>query len=149
MRFLFALSVAVLKSQSPLKKSFIGLIKLVCSIVYPVYNHIFLSGNLSLISCNRENTSCIFSSANGSPPRIDTLVICGLSINSKNLCFILNVHSFPLLKSHVSLLKQFLQWKWHPWTNRATPTPSPFDTSNLCIFEYLMTLLLFFIFQIV
>lgn len=61
------------------------------------------------ISLIKDRTSLRFCSANGSPPRMDTLLIYGLSINFKNLFFVSFVHSLPLLKSHVSGLKQFLQ----------------------------------------
>lgn len=85
-----------------------------CSKMYPVYNQIILSGNLLLISLTRDRTSSRFCSAKHSPPRNETRLIYGLSISFINFSLISSVHSLPPLKSHVSELKQFLQWNGHP-----------------------------------
>ena len=50
-----------------------------------------------------------FSSAKGSPPKIEILFIYGLSISFKNSFLTSSVHSLPSSKSQVSELKQFLQ----------------------------------------
>ncbi len=95
-------------------------------------------------------TSCIFSSERGSPPSILIRLIYFLSASLKNFSIVSGVHFFPPLKSHVSLLKQFLQWKWQPCTKSAMPMPLPLLISSSLIEAYLiLPLLPAFIFVVV